>query len=70
MVPVVDLNAYVEKNVGTATQVGADFPLVGWCMINTVSRNHVEMRKVARGIAKQRLCHTTFAGPARMTLIV
>ena len=33
----------------------ADFPFVGWCVINTVSKNHIQTHKIDRGIAKQRL---------------
>ena len=31
------------------TQAG--FPVVGWCMINTVSQNHVQIRNMERGMA-------------------
>ena len=34
---------------------GTGFPSVGWCMINTVSKNHIQTRKIERGIAKQLL---------------
>ena len=45
--------SYLEQN---KTKNGAGFPFVGWCMINTVSKNHIKIRKIERGIAKQRLC--------------
>ena len=56
--------SYLEQN---KTKNGAGFPFVGWCMINTVSKNHIKIRKIERGIAKQRLCQhvSTLAGPAR-----
>ena len=35
---------------------GAGFPFVGWHMINTVvSKNHIQIHHIERGIAKQRL---------------
>ena len=46
----------------------AGLPFVGWCMINTVSKNliknHIQIRKTERGIAKQPLCrHLTWPNP-------
>ena len=32
-------------------QKRACFPFVGWCMINTVSKNHIQIRSIERGVA-------------------
>ena len=42
----------------------ASFPLVGWCMINTVSENHIPTCNIEWGIADQTKIGT-LAGPAR-----
>ena len=31
----------------------ASFPFVAWCTINTVSKNHIPIRNIERGIANQ-----------------
>ena len=49
---IVSIKPLEQKKEG----VGAGFPFVGWCMINIVSKNHIQTRKIQRGIAKQRLC--------------
>ena len=31
----------------------ASFPFVAWCMINTVSKNHIPICNIERGVANQ-----------------
>ena len=45
-----------RSNLSNIKEKGAGFPFVGWCMINTVSKIHIQIRKSARGIARRRLC--------------
>ena len=48
LVSVIFVQQKIHKN-------GAGFPFVGWCMMNTASKNHIKIRKIERGRAKQRL---------------
>ena len=43
----------------------ARLPFVGWCMINTESKNHIPICKIERGIASNTKISTS-AGPARI----
>ena len=46
---VISLEQKLNKN-------GEGFQFVVWCMINTVSKKHIKIRKIERGIAKKKLC--------------
>ena len=50
LVSVISLEQKINKN-------GAGFPFVGWCMMNTASKNHIKILKIEWGTAEQRLCH-------------
>ena len=54
-----------QKQKSKTQRKKTGFPLVGWwCVINTVKKNHIQLRQIERAMAKQRLWQ--HLGPAEL----